>query len=162
MRGKGLELACLIQAQVPTGLRGDPGRLRQILSNLLGNAVKFTERGKVAVRIEVDEKPDGQDPIDAGRPAALGPVTGKTGHFVSVRFSVADTGIGIAPEARTRIFQPFVQADGSTTRKYGGTGLGLAICEQLVDLMGGFIGVDSEPGCGSVFQFTVPLERKVE
>lgn len=161
-RAKGVTLSCLIQAQVPTWLRGDPGRLRQILSNLLGNAVKFTERGEITVRAEVEEKPTRQNPIDSGLPSTLAHVTGRTGHAVSVRFSVSDTGIGIAQEACARIFQPFVQADGSTTRKYGGTGLGLAICQRLVELMGGTIDVDSAPGRGSVFQFTVPFEPKTE
>jgi signal transduction histidine kinase len=136
--------------------------LRQILSNLLENAVKFTERGEIAVRADVEEKPDRQNPINSGLPATLAHVTGKTGHVVRVHFSVSDTGIGIAPEARTRIFQPFVQADGSTTKKYGGTGLGLAICQQLVELMDGAIGVDSEPGRSSIFQITLPLEHKAE
>jgi signal transduction histidine kinase len=161
-RGKEVKLSCLIQAQVPTWLHGDPGRLRQVLSNLLGNAVKFTERGEIAVRAEVEEKPDKQNPIDSGLPARLDHVTGRAGNIVSVRFSVSDTGIGIAQEACARIFQPFMQADGSATKKYGGAGLGLAICQQLVELMGGSIGVDSAPGRGSVFQFTVPLEPKGE
>lgn len=156
---KGVALACQIQAQVPIWLRGDPDRLRQIVSNLLGNAIKFTEHGEIVLRAEVDER---QDPIDPDRPVASRPVNGNARRLVTVRFSVADTGIGIAQEACTRIFQPFMQADGSTTKKYGGTGLGLAICQQLVDLMGGSIGVDSEPGQGSVFHVTVPLEYKAE
>lgn len=161
-RGKGVELSCLTQAQVPIWLRGDPGRLRQILSNLLDNAVKFTEHGKIAVHAEVEEKPDRQNSIDSGLPASLVHVTGETGHVVSVRFSVSDTGIGIAAEACGRIFQPFMQADGSNTRQHGGTGLGLAICQQLVERMGGTFGVDSKPGRGSVFHFTIPLEPKAE
>jgi|CXWL01.1.fsa_nt_gi signal transduction histidine kinase len=160
--GKGVKLSCLIQAQVPTWLRGDPGQLRHILSNLLGNAVKFTKRGEIAVRAEVEEKPDRQHPIDSCLPATLARLPGRTGHVVNVRFSVSDTGIGIAQEAWARIFHPFVQVDGSTTRTYGGTGLGLAICQQLVELMGGSIGVDSKPGHGSVFHFTVPFEPKAE
>lgn len=156
---KGVALACQIQEQVPLWLHGDPDRLCQIVSNLLGNAIKFTEHGEIVLRAEVDER---QDPIDPDRPVASRPVNGNTRRLVTVRFSVADTGIGIAPEACTRIFQPFMQADGSTTKKYGGTGLGLAICQQLVDLMGGSIGVDSEPGQGSVFHVTVPLEHKAE
>ena len=161
-RGKGLSLSCLIQTQVPTWLHGDSGRLRQILNNLLANAVKFTERGEIVIRAEVAEKPDRHNPIDSGLPVKFIPVIGRTGHVVSLRFSVSDTGIGIAKEACARIFQPFVQADGSTTRTYGGTGLGLAICQQLVDLMGGSIGVDSAPGRGSVFQFTVRFEPKTK
>ena len=161
-RGKGLKLSCQIPAQAPTWLHGDSGRLRQILSNLLANAVKFTERGEIVVRAEVGKKPDTHNLIDLGLLATFIPVTGRTSHVVSVRFSVSDTGIGIVQEACARIFQPFVQADGSTARIYGGTGLGLAICQQLVELMGGSIGVDSVPGRGSVFQFTVPFEPKTE
>jgi signal transduction histidine kinase len=161
-RGKGVKLSCLIQAQLPTCLRGDSTRLRQILNNLLANAVKFTDCGEIVVRADVEEKPGKPSPIDSGHPSALVHVTGRTGHLISVRFSVSDTGIGIAKEACNRIFQPFVQADGSTTRIHGGTGLGLAICQQLVELMGGSISVDSTPGRGSVFQFTVPFEPKGE
>ena len=159
---KGMTLSGLIQAEVPTWLHGDSGRLRQILNNLLANAVKFTEHGEIVVRADVEEKPGKQNPLDSELPARLTRVTGRTGHLVNVRFSVSDTGIGIAKESCARIFQPFVQADGSNTRTYGGTGLGLAICQQLVELMGGSIGVDSAPGRGSVFQFTVPVEPKAE
>lgn len=159
---KGVTLSGLIQAEVPTWLHGDSGRLRQILNNLLANAVKFTEHGEIVVRADVEEKPGKQNPLDSELPARLTRVTERTGHLVSVRFSVSDTGIGIAKESCARIFQPFVQADGSNTRTYGGTGLGLAICQQLVELMGGSIGVDSAPGRGSVFQFTVPFEPKAE
>ena len=162
VRGRGVTVSCLIQPQLPIWLRGDPVRLRQILSNLLGNAVKFTERGEIVVRAEVEENLTRKDPIGSGLPATCAHVTGRTDQTVSVRFAVADTGIGITPEACTRIFQPFMQADGSTTRQHGGTGLGLAICQQLVERMGGFIGVDSMPGRGSVFQFTVPFEPKPE
>jgi len=161
-RGKGVKLSCPIQAQLPTWLHGDSGRLRQILNNLLANAVKFTEHGEIVVRADVEEKPGKQNPLDSELPARLTRVRGRTGHLVSVRFSVSDTGIGIAKEACARIFQPFVQADGSTTRIHGGTGLGLAICQQLAELMGGSIGDDSAPGRGSVFQFTVPFEPKAE
>ena len=156
---KGVRLSCLIQAEVPTWLHGDSSRLRQILSNLLSNAVKFTERGEIVVRADMEGKPDKPNPIDLGLPAALLHTTERIGHAINVRFSVSDTGVGIAREACARIFQPFVQADGSATRKYGGTGLGLAICKQLVELMGGSIIVDSEPGRGSVFHFTIQLER---
>ncbi|NOS81894.1 MAG: response regulator [Nitrospira sp.] len=161
-RGKGITLSCLVQAQVPTCLHGDSGRLRQILNKLLTNAVKFTEHGEIVVRADIVEKQDKQNPIGSDLPGMLRHVTGKTAHVVSVRFSVSDTGIGIAKEACVRIFQPFVQADGSTTKTYGGAGLGLAICQQLVELMGGSIGVDSKPGLGSVFHFTVPFEPKAE
>lgn len=133
-RRKHLALETRIDLDVPAVVRGDPGRLRQILVNLLGNAVKFTDQGSVAVRVMCD--------CDA------------PGHL---RFQVRDTGIGIAPEAHSRLFAPFEQADGSTTRRYGGTGLGLAITRRLVERMGGTIEVDSQKGCGSTFAFTASL-----
>jgi PAS domain S-box-containing protein len=133
---KGLDLAVLVAPDVPDALTGDPARIRQILTNLVGNAVKFTESGGVTVRAEV---------------AKDSPET------VGVLFSVEDSGIGLTPEQQRELFRSFSQADSSTTRKYGGTGLGLAISKQLVELMGGTIGVSSQPGVGSRFWFRLPL-----
>jgi signal transduction histidine kinase/CheY-like chemotaxis protein len=131
---KGLELIVDVDAAVPQALTGDPGRLRQILLNLLGNAIKFTERGEVVLRV-VRESATAQD--------------------VVLHFSVRDTGVGIPIDRQHSIFEAFTQADGSVTRKYGGTGLGLTISSQLVQLMGGRLSVESAPGSGSIFQFTV-------
>ena len=136
---RGLELLCLIRHDVPSALRGDPGRLRQVLSNLVGNAVKFTEKGEVVLRVTLDES---------------------AANEALVRFEVRDTGIGIEPELQPRLFQSFVQGDGSASRRYGGTGLGLAISKRLVSLMGGEIDVRSRPGEGSTFWFRVRLGRQ--
>ncbi len=134
--GKGLRLTGLAADGVPEAVSGDPGRLRQILLNLIGNAVKFTDRGWIALTMA--HEPDG----DGG---------------VRLLFSVADSGIGIIPEAIERMFQEFTQMDGSISRRFGGSGLGLAICRRLVELMGGTIAVESKPGEGSTFRFDVPL-----
>ncbi|OFV99814.1 MAG: hypothetical protein A3F68_05045 [Acidobacteria bacterium RIFCSPLOWO2_12_FULL_54_10] len=130
---KGLELAIRISPDVPDALVGDPARLRQILVNLVGNATKFTEQGEIVVEVETDVKTESE---------------------TQLRFSVTDTGIGIAPEQQAHIFDAFAQADSSVTRKYGGTGLGLTICSHLIGLMGGRIWLESKPGKGSVFYFT--------
>ncbi len=147
---KGLELTCLVQAGVPTLLRGDPGRLRQILVNLIGNAVKFTEHGEIVVTVSTSE---------AHERVASASLNTSCRWF---RIEVSDTGIGILPEQQAKLFQAFTQADGSMTRRYGGTGLGLAICKKLVELIGGRIGVDSTVGVGSVFWFTVPFHLQPE
>jgi PAS domain S-box-containing protein len=137
-RAKDLELVCSIAPEVPERLLGDPGRLRQILVNLIGNAVKFTEKGEVVTRVTLEKEEE-----DA----------------VWLRFSVRDTGIGIPAEAQKKIFQSFSQADTSTTRRYGGTGLGLAIARQLSVMMGGEIELESEPGKGSEFRFSARFLR---
>ena len=138
---KGVELATLISSNVPAVVRGDPTRLRQVITNLVSNAVKFTEQGEVVVRVRLDSE-DTQK--------------------IVLHFKVTDSGVGISEAARSRIFDSFTQADGSTTRRYGGTGLGLAICRQLVEHMGGEIGVDSVPGEGSTFWFTIQLEHAAD
>jgi two-component system sensor kinase len=137
---KNLELTWDCEQGVPVGLRGDVGRLRQILLNLLANAVKFTERGGVRVRV-INVR--AQESMENGR--------------VALRFEVIDTGVGLMPEDRDRLFQPFSQADASTTRKFGGTGLGLAICARLAEAMGGEIGVESDFGVGSTFWVEIPF-----
>jgi PAS domain S-box-containing protein len=143
---KGLELLCSVDPDVPALLRGDPGRLRQILTNLVGNAVKFTSTGEVAVRVSLVEPPE-QDVRMAH----------EDGHDVVLRFSVRDTGLGIPKDKIGVLFDKFSQVDTSTTRHYGGTGLGLAISKQLAELMAGAVGVVSEEGKGSEFWFTVRL-----
>ncbi|MEI7673147.1 MAG: response regulator, partial [Deltaproteobacteria bacterium] len=136
---KGLEFICAAAPDVPSHLRGDPGRLRQILTNLTGNAVKFTNKGEIAVRVSLVSETDNE---------------------TLIRFSIRDTGIGIPPEKQGFVFQKFTQADASTTRKYGGTGLGLAISKQLVEMMGGEVGIVSAESQGAEFWFTARFARQ--
>src|SRR5262249_46223831 len=133
---KGLEFLAHVAPGIPDNLLGDPLRLGQILTNFVNNAVKFTEHGEIRLNIELVEQ---------------------TGGKVQLKFAVRDTGIGMTREQSAKLFQPFTQADMSTTRKHGGTGLGLTICRRLVELMGGRIWLESEPGVGSTFFFTVWL-----
>jgi CheY-like chemotaxis protein len=147
---KGLELVCHVHADVPDRLMGDAGRLRQVLLNLVGNAIKFTEQGEVVVLVRSEIGP-------MGPMGPMGPIPDPP--EAALRFEVRDTGIGIPREKQQKIFEAFEQADSSTTRRYGGTGLGLSIASRLVEMMGGRITVESEPGRGSTFLVTVRLHR---
>jgi len=135
----GLEMICQVEPDVPIYLKGDPGRLRQIITNFAGNSIKFTRQGEVVIRASLKSDQDG---------------------FVEVLFEIIDTGIGIPESRLAAVFEPFTQADGSVTRKFGGTGLGLTICKQLAELMGGEVGVASEDGKGSTFWFTAKFEKQ--
>jgi signal transduction histidine kinase/DNA-binding response OmpR family regulator len=150
---KGIELAWRVEADVPDLLIGDAGRLRQIIINVVNNAVKFTERGEVVVSVALADPERAGEPVDPRTPDADGMV---------LHFSVRDTGIGISLEKQQSIFEPFTQADGSTTRQYGGTGLGLSICRKLVGMMEGRIWVESEVGAGTTFHFTARMQRAPE
>jgi PAS domain S-box-containing protein len=148
---KGLDLAYLLDNQVPASVYGDVTRLRQVLVNLLSNAVKFTEQGEVIIAVEARRTEKGED----------GRTHGQQGHeltFYEMHFAVRDTGIGISEEGKARLFRSFSQVDASTTRRYGGTGLGLAISKRLAELMGGSMWVESQPGVGSTFHFTLLAE----
>ncbi|MDR3531983.1 MAG: response regulator [Rhodopila sp.] len=136
--GKDLDLACYMAPELQGTFLGDPGRIRQVLLNLVGNAIKFTEHGSVVLTAGPERRPDGSD---------------------GVRFEVKDTGIGIADDAKPKLFSMFTQADSSTTRRYGGTGLGLAISRRIVDMMGGTIGFESQLTGGSTFWFSIPIKR---
>src|SRR5208337_4864408 len=136
---KGLEFIYQIEDDVPAGLTGDPGRLRQVLTNLIGNAIKFTEQGEIFVRAFLGEE---------------------TQDDILLCFEIRDTGIGIPLEAQSKIFEAFSQSDQSMNRRFGGTGLGLTISRQLCDMMGGRIEVESRPGKGSSFHFTVRLKKQ--
>ena len=129
---KGIEIICSIYPDLPTSLRGDPGRLRQILVNLTGNAIKFTDQGEILIDVSL---------------------VSQTQTHCTCRFSVQDTGFGITQEVQDEIFDRFTQADGSTTRRFGGSGLGLTISKQLIEALDGEIGLDSTPGAGSTFWF---------
>jgi CheY-like chemotaxis protein/HPt (histidine-containing phosphotransfer) domain-containing protein/anti-sigma regulatory factor (Ser/Thr protein kinase) len=137
-QAKGIKLASDVAGEIPRKLRGDAGRVRQVLTNLIGNAIKFTKEGEVAVHCRVEAEAETN---------------------VTVRFEIKDTGMGISSETQALLFQPFVQADSSTSRRFGGTGLGLAICKRLADLMNGSIGVESAPGHGSTFWVTMQFSR---
>ena len=155
-RNRGLELGCLIDSGVPAAILGDSTRVSQNLVNLIGNAMKFTERGEIVVRVDarrIEKQFHSQ---------AHGEVTPSSDASFELHFAVRDTGIGIQPERMKHLFQAFSQADSSTARRYGGTGLGLAISKRLAEMMGGRIWAESEPGKGSTFHFTIQSKAAPE
>ena len=157
---KGIELVAVVESTVPAVVSGDPGRVRQVLTNLIGNAIKFTRTGEIVVRVSEADVVGGEVPPPGW---CVRPGCANHCSATAVRFEVSDTGDGIAADKLDLVFQPFVQADTSTSRRYGGTGLGLAISAQLVSLMGGDCGVWSRPGVGSNFWFTsasTPMPRE--
>jgi signal transduction histidine kinase/CheY-like chemotaxis protein len=156
---KAIDLSCTIADEVPAIVVGDEGRLRQVLVNLLGNAVKFTERGAVSIVVKGAPLPEESDPNASALPAGVTAVPDSLRYRLS--FAVSDSGIGIAPEQVGALFQPFSQVDTTRTRKYGGTGLGLAICKRLVEMMHGTIEVESQPGIGSTFRFVVEVGSRI-
>ena len=144
-QSKGVELAVFLDDDVPEDVRLDAARVRQVLVNLVGNAIKFTETGEVVIRVaRATSLPDGAEELDD--------------HVTWLEFSVTDTGVGVPEEAKDKIFEAFTQADGSLARRFGGTGLGLAISSQLVDLLGGQMGFESDERLGSRFWFRLPVE----
>ena len=151
---RGIELACRISPDIPDRMLGDPGRLRQILINLIGNAIKFTEVGEVVVDVRRAPTTDNSDDSEPSQP----PPPARSGSPIKLQCSVRDTGIGIPPEKQALVLEAFAQADSSTTRRYGGTGLGVTISSQLAKLMGGDLWLESEVGVGSTFYFTCELE----
>ncbi|MBL8930539.1 MAG: PAS domain S-box protein [Kineosporiaceae bacterium] len=154
--GKGLQLTVDLDPHLPDWVSGDPQRLRQVLINLVGNAIKFTHEGSVTIRLDL------LDPEESGLPALRAALQGGGPSRVAVRFEVNDTGVGMTAATVGKLFRPFTQADASTTRTYGGTGLGLAISRQLVEGMGGWISVQSAPGVGTTFRADVPLTMAAE
>ena len=150
---KGIELACLIHEDVPFAVRGDSGRLRQVLINLIGNAIKFTQHGEVVVQVRLHA--DQTKSAMPRQPPAPHPAP-QAGQTCQLSFSIRDTGIGITPEQLSRLFRPFSQADGSMTRKFGGTGLGLSISARLASAMGGRIELRNVPDGGAEVDISFP------
>ncbi len=154
-QGKGLEYLCIVDSDVYPLLFGDPGRLRQIIINLMGNAIKFTKQGEVSIRVSLKDEIESEKSIQISDNSTIYKET-----YITLLFSISDTGIGIPQDRLSYLFESFYQVDSSTTRKYGGSGLGLSISKQLAEMMGGTIGVNSELGKGSEFWFTVVLKKQ--